>query len=553
MSDKQHGRAAASDPIAAAQSLVKDNGERKPEVATQSAADLRSSASAATPIPVSAATPTSGLASASASASESIEHNPAQGAYAGRAALLCQQIKARGGHIRLAKKTSNLFRHRRQLDRHGVNYLQVSDFNHVLEVNSEQGYAVVEGMTTYEELVKVTLAHGCMPAVVPELKTITIGGALAGIGIESSSFRYGLVHETVLAFDVLLPGGRLLHCSPTGEHADLFYAFPNSYGTLGYALKVKVKLVKVQPYVHLRHQRFSEPQAFYQHIAACCQAHRHAPQVPPVRTAGLAEASTDTAVDVAELSGSGMDFIDATIFAGDELYVSAGRMVDQAPYTSDYTDRQIYYRSIQQREDDYLTIEDYIWRWDSDWFWCSKVFGAQQPLIRRLLGKRRLNSAFYSRLMRFAKRNKLLQLWQRYCQAPTESVIQDVCIPIQHAAEFLQFFQQQIGITPVWNCPLAAWDPDQHYTLFPYQSQQLHVNFGFWDMLPTEREEGYYNRLIERKVRELGGMKSLYSNVYYTQEEFSEIFDLKAYRELKRKYDPQAELGDLYQKCVEKG
>ena len=70
---------------------------------------------------------------------------------------------------------------------------------------------------------------------------------------------------------------------------------------------------------------------------------------------------------------------------------------------------------------------------------------------------------------------------------------------------------------------------------------------------PNVGKSTLFNRLIERKVRELGGMKSLYSNVYYTQEEFSEIFDLKAYRELKRKYDPQAELGDLYQKCVEKG
>jgi len=42
------------------------------------------------------------------------------------------------------------------------------------------------------------LAHGYAPPVVPELKTITIGGAATGIGIESSSFRRGFVHEAVL-------------------------------------------------------------------------------------------------------------------------------------------------------------------------------------------------------------------------------------------------------------------------------------------------------------------------------------------------------------------
>jgi len=41
----------------------------------------------------------------------------------------------------------------------------------------------VEGMCTYEDLVDATLPFGFMPCVVPELKTITIGGAISGIGL----------------------------------------------------------------------------------------------------------------------------------------------------------------------------------------------------------------------------------------------------------------------------------------------------------------------------------------------------------------------------------
>ena len=41
--------------------------------------------------------------------------------------------------------------------------------------------------------------------------------------------------------------------TPDGEHADLFRGFPNSYGTLGYALRLRIELEPVQPYVHLRH------------------------------------------------------------------------------------------------------------------------------------------------------------------------------------------------------------------------------------------------------------------------------------------------------------
>ena len=54
-----------------------------------------------------------------------------------------------------------------------------------------------------------------MPAVVPQLKTITLGGAVAGVGIESSSHRYGLVHDTMLELDVLLGDGRVVACTPT--------------------------------------------------------------------------------------------------------------------------------------------------------------------------------------------------------------------------------------------------------------------------------------------------------------------------------------------------
>ena len=76
----------------------------------------------------------------------------------------------------------------------------------------------------------------------------------------------------------------------------------------------------------------------------------------------------------------------------------------QAPYTSDYTGSKIYYRSIQQRAVDYLTVRDYLWRWDTDWFWCSRAFGAQNPRIRRLWPKRWLRSDVYWKMIRLENR-----------------------------------------------------------------------------------------------------------------------------------------------------
>ena len=57
-----------------------------------------------------------------------------------------------------------------------------------------------------------------------------------------------------------------------------------------------------------------------------------------------------------------------------------GGFADEAPYTSDYTFEKIYYRSLRERGKTITSpTRDYIWRWDTDWFWCSKNLGAQNP------------------------------------------------------------------------------------------------------------------------------------------------------------------------------
>jgi FAD/FMN-containing dehydrogenase len=157
------------------------------------------------------------------------------------------------GRVRLAKRTSNLFRTRSR----GGSGLDVSELGRVISVDPAARAADVQGMCTYETLVAETLDHGMMPLVVPQLRTITVGGAVTGLGIESTSLRNGLPHESVLEMDVLLGTGDVVTASPT-EHQDLFAAFPNSYGSLGYALRLRIALQPVAPFVALRHVRFGD-------------------------------------------------------------------------------------------------------------------------------------------------------------------------------------------------------------------------------------------------------------------------------------------------------
>jgi FAD/FMN-containing dehydrogenase len=431
---------------------------------------------------------------------------------------LVRQLRAAGnGTVRLAKDTSNLFRDRAP---QAARKIDVRAFNQVLDVDSAAGLVDVEGMTSYGTLAAATVAKGVLPGAVPQLKAITIGGAVSGLGIEASSFKYGLVHDTIEELEVLLPDGEVVVCTSTNEHSDLFFGFPNSYGTLGYALRVKAKVFPAKKYVALTHVRHRDPRAFIQDLADRC-----------ARPA---------------------DFVDGVVFAPDEMYLVIGEFADEAPYTSDYTFMNIYYRSIRERKKDYLTTLDYIWRWDTDWFWCSSVFFVQNPTVRRLVGRRRLNSGTYMTLLRLNRRWRLTNKLDRLSGIHAEQVIQDVDVPIARAPEFLEFFQREIRIKPVWICPFRVPDPARVHSLWPVDPRTLYVNFGFWSEVRgrSVHPRGHFNRLIERKLRELGGIKSLYSDSFYEPDEFWSIFDKPAYDRLKAKYDPKGRLSDLYRKCV---
>jgi hypothetical protein len=121
---------------------------------------------------------------------------------------------------------------------------------------------------------------------------------------------------------------------------------------------------------------------------------------------------------------------------------------------------------------------------------------------------------------------------------------------LARGAELHEFLLREIGISPVWVCPFRT--SDRTYDLCPLKPNQLYVNFGFWDTVPTTHGRGHYNRMIENKIAELGGMKGLYSASYYDWGAFWSIYDKARYDHLKRTYDSDGVFGDLYAKCVER-
>ena len=432
--------------------------------------------------------------------------------------------------VRLAKRTSNLFRQRVGTRTPG---LDVSGLTGVLQIDQNAMTADVAGMCTYEDLVAATLPYGLSPLVVPQLKTITVGGALTGLGIESTSFRNGLVHESVLEFDVLTGSGEIVTATPTGDHSDLFFGFPNSYGSLGYATRVRIQLEPVKQFVALRHLRFSSLDDLQDTLGSIAAARSY--------------------------DDESVDYLDGVVFSGQESYLTLGRRTDEPGPVSDYTGQQIYYRSIQRRATDRLTTQDYLWRWDTDWFWCSRAFGAQQRFVRRLWPKRLRRSSFYWKLVALDRRFGLADRIERLRgRPPMERVVQDIEVPVDGTADFLAWFLDNVPIEPIWLCPLHARaepeKPKRVWPLYTLDAEQTYVNVGFWSAVPTRpgAVDGRTNRLIEDRVNAAHGRKSLYSDSFYTPEVFAALYGGEQYTILKDRYDPDGRLLGLYEKTVER-
>ena len=122
-------------------------------------------------------------------------------------------------------------------------------------------------------------------------------------------------------------------------------------------------------------------------------------------------------------------------------------------------------------------------------------------------------------------------------------------MPIERCVEFLQWFLAHVPIEPIWLCPLRLRD-DEGWPIYPITPNRTYVNVGFWSTVPVGATEGATNRLIERRVSDLEGHKSLYSDAFYARDDFDELYGGETYRAAKERYDPDSRLLDLYEKAV---
>lgn len=417
------------------------------------------------------------------------------------------------------RTTSNLFRYQ---DRHNkqATDIDLTAFNHVLAIDTEAQTLDVEGLATFEAITKATLTVSLAPQVTPELKNITIGGAIVGIGIESNCHHFGFVHDSLLEADVLLPNGSIVHATANNKQADLFAALPNSYGTLGYVLRAKIKLHKIKPFVKIKVTEFDESGDFL---------------------AAMQQATKDRNID----------FIESLIYRPNKLFLVCSQMVDTGQNLTTIYGRRPFYSTLSQPTTRYLTIQDYLFRYDPDWFWNIPESWPYQ-LFRLLAPKRLRHSGFYKRYIQI--KGKLCKTWpfSLTVNQHEEQLIQDWEIPWNKAQYFLDYALNTVDLDgkPWIATPII---PQSSPSLYPVTKHKLYFNLGCYCYItrPKGQEKFHSTKQLDAKCYLLGGIKMLYSSTFLDQASFANIYNGKTYHALKQKYDPQGNMPTLFAKTVQ--
>lgn len=390
--------------------------------------------------------------------------------------------------------------------RHDDEKLDLSDLDEILLIDPERRICMAEPGVTFEKLVRATLRQGLAPAVVPELRTITIGGAVAGCSIESMSFQYGGFHDTCLEYEVVTAKGEVLDCTPDNENQLVFQMVHGTFGTLGIITRLTFRLLPASPYVHVTYERHTTLEAYTQSI----RAH---------------QASRD------------IDFMDGIIHAPDRLVLSTGRFADTAPYANRYDWMKIYYLSTASRGEDYLRTEDYFFRYNK---------GVTNVNPKSFLGR-----LFFGRLTNANRTLRVAQLLNRRLPDHLIPITLDTFIPCSRIGDFMDWYRAEIGHFPLWCVPYRIVRRYE-WLAEPFLAgveDDLFLDIAIYGLHRQDKERCY--RLLEQKLMALGAIKTLISSNYYTEDEFWSVWNRPNYERVKQRTDPDNIFRGLYEKTCQ--
>jgi Delta24-sterol reductase len=393
--------------------------------------------------------------------------------------------------------------------------VDISALSNVIRIDRASKTATVEPNVPMDKLVEATLEHGLIPPVIMEFPGITVGGGYAGSAGESSSFKYGYFDQTVNSVEMVLANGEVVNASKT-EHPDLFKGAAGALGTLGITTLIELQLIQAKKFVKITYHR-------RRNVHDTIQAIRQ------------------------EIKNPSNDYIDGIVFSQNHGVVITGQLTDKIPdsaqpQTFSKSWDPWFYLHVKQRTisdslsspvTDYIPLAEYLFRYDRGGFWVGVEAFRYFPFVPfNRLTRWFLDDFIHTRMLYRALHGSGKEFG---------NIVQDLSLPYSTAEEFINYTSEELGIWPLWLCPLREMNPP---TFHPYTTQpgpgdnpKPMLNIGLWGPASSDIDTFVrQNRRLETKLTELGGRKVLYSHTYYTEPEFWQLYDRKWYDDLRERY-----------------
>lgn len=376
-----------------------------------------------------------------------------------------------------------------------------------------------------EALVDALLPQGLIPQVVPEFKGITVGGAINGAAIESTSGLYGQFNDTCLSY-TLWTGSEKLQVSPH-EHPDLFYGISGSYGSLGRVIDAEISVVPTTGWVELQYETFSDSQ----------------------------EACKQISISQEPIEGIVYDINRIVLIRSKPISSSAVK--DFSAYHGSQSSTEWFFAYVDRHSHKsskgsfVMPVRDYLFRHDRGAFWMAGLGARLNILWRYALHKligwdgghlpstTPAHPSYFTRALfgRFCDSQKLYASLHNGSEPffKERVVIQDFYIPLKRTPAFIEQVLNLYRIRPLWLCPVKATSTAQ--ILSPHFSLQnnLLIDVGVYG-IPYQRDAISTTKDLEQLTSAFGGRKMLYSYNFYSAEDFWTIYPQASYEALREKY-----------------
>jgi delta24-sterol reductase len=403
----------------------------------------------------------------------------------------------------------------------------LSGFRDVLKIDKEKMTVKVEPLVSVSQLTSHLAPLGLTTAVMPELDDLTVGGLIAGFGVETSSWEYGLFQHICVSYDVILANGDLVKCSAT-ENAELFYTIPWSYGTVGFLVAAELKLVKAKPYVRVKYE----------------------PAFTRKQYVDLLDKRTRE---------GGVDFIECLVYSSDTAVVMTGTMVDKPDYKEGalnpigrfwkpwFFEHVRGFLKTKEAVTEFIPLRDYYHRHTKSLFWeMGEIlpFG-NHPFFRYTLGW------LIPPKVSFLKLTTTETLHKVYEQ---KHVDQDMLVPMRDLDKCLTAFHKEWELYPLWLCPCRIPKTPIRGLVNPVDGVEddMFIDVGAYGVPHRVHAKDYEPqsalRRVEQFVRDVKGFQALYALTLMTRTEFEEMFDHKVYSQLRKKYECDGAFPVIYDK-----